>query len=70
MQKCLARLAGKHWKIIIEKYLQNQHNMFHNFIDFKKVFDRVLYAGLRRLLRSFNTQALYENSNNAVLSNS
>ena len=27
--------------VIIEKYLQHQRYLFHNFIDFEKVFDRV-----------------------------
>ena len=50
----------------------------HNFVDFKKAFDRVWPAGLWQNLRSFYIeeslvqaiQALYENSNSAVLLNS
>ena len=51
---------------------------FHNFIDFKKAFDRVWHAGLRQVFRSFSIeeglvqaiQALYDNSISAVLLNS
>ena len=39
---------------IIEKYLQHQHDLFHNFIDFNKVFDRVWHIGLWQVLRSFS----------------
>ena len=28
-------------RILFEKYLQHQHNLYHVFIDFKKAFDRV-----------------------------
>ena len=28
-------------QVIIEKHLQHQHDLLHNFIDFKKAFDRV-----------------------------
>ena len=65
-------------RVIIEKHIQHQRDLFHNFTDFKKAFDRVWHAGLWQVLRSFNTderlvqafQALYENSSNAVLLNS
>ena len=40
--------------VIIEKYLQHQRYLFHNFIDFKKAFDRVWYAGLCQVLRVFH----------------
>ena len=62
-------------QVIMEKHLCD---MFHNFIDFKKAFDRVWHAGLWQVLLSFNTQeelvqailALNKNSNSAVLLNS
>ena len=65
-------------RVIIEKHLQHQRDMFHNFLDFKNAFDRVLHAGLWQVLRGFNTeegliqaiQALYENSSSAILFNS
>ena len=28
-------------RVIIEKHLQHQHDLFHNFVDFKKANDRV-----------------------------
>ena len=33
-------------RILCEKYLQHQQDLYHFFIDFKKVFDRVLHAAL------------------------
>ena len=65
-------------RVMTEKHLQHHHDLFRNFIDFKKEFDRVLHTGLRQVLRSFNVeeelvkaiQALYENSSSAVLLNS
>ena len=62
---------------VIEKHLQHQWDLFYNFIDFKKAFNRVWHAGLWRVLRSFDInelvqaiQALYENSSRAVILNS
>ena len=43
-------------RVIIEKHLQHQRDLFHNFIDFKKAFDRVWHAGLWQVLRSFNIE--------------
>ena len=62
-------------RINIEKHLQNQRDLFHNFIDFKKAFDRVWHTGLWQVLRSFNIdeglvqaiQALYQSFSSAVL---
>ena len=28
-------------RILCEKYLQNQHSIYHVFVDFKRAFDRV-----------------------------
>ena len=64
-------------RVIIEKHLHHQRDIFHNLIYFKKAFDRVWHAGLWQVLRSFNVgeelvqaiQALYENSSSAVLLN-
>jgi hypothetical protein len=64
-------------RVIIEKHLQHQRDLFHNFIDFKKAFDRVWHDGLWTVLRGFNfeeglvrvIQALYEHSSSAVLLN-
>ena len=65
-------------RVIIEKHLQHQRDLFHSIIDFKKAFDRVWHVGLWLVLRRFNIaeglvqaiQALYENSSSAVLLNS
>lgn len=60
-------------RVIIEKHLQHQKDLFHNFIDFKKAFDRVWHNGLWQVLRDFNIvqaiQALYDHSNSAILLN-
>ena len=40
--------------VTIEKHLQHQRDLFHNFIDSKKAFDRAWQAGLWQVLRSFN----------------
>ena len=56
-------------RVIIEKHLQHQRNLFHNFLDFKKAFDRAWHVGPWQVLRTFNideglvqaNQALYEN---------
>ena len=64
-------------RVIVEKHIQHQKDLYHNFIDFKKAFDRVWHDGLWKVLRDFNVdgrlveliQALYENSSSAVLLN-
>ena len=61
-------------RILIEKHLQHQKDLFHNFIDFKKAFDRVWHDGLWQVLRDFNIdndlintiKALYDNAKSAV----
>ena len=63
--------------ILMEKHLQHQRDLFHNFIDFKKAFDRVWHEGLWQVLRTFGIeeglvqtiQALYKTSSSAVLLN-
>ena len=64
--------------IMMEKHLQHQKELFHNFIDFKKAFDRVWHEGLWHIMRSFGIeegliqiiQALYNTASSAVLLNS
>ena len=41
-------------RIVIEKNLQHQRDLFYSFINFRKAFDRVWHAGLWQVLRSFN----------------
>ena len=62
---------------MMEKHLQHQRDLQHNFIDFKKAFDRVWHEGLWQVLRNFGIeegliqtiQALYNTSSSAVLLN-
>ena len=37
-------------RVIIEQHKQHQCDLFHNFVDFKKAFDRVWPAGLLQFL--------------------
>ena len=39
-------------QVIIEKNLQHRGDLFHNFVDFKKAFNRVWHAGLWQVLRA------------------
>ena len=39
-------------RVIIAKHLEHQRNLYHNFIDFKKAFDRVCHHGLWKVLIS------------------
>ena len=41
-------------KILCQKYLQHQHDMYHVFIDFKNAFDRVWHAALWATMRKYN----------------
>ena len=60
-----------------EKYLQHQQNLYHVFIDFKKVFDRVWHAALWATMRTYNISAnlvstieqLYDKAKSAVQMN-
>ena len=44
-------------RILCEKYLQHQQDLYHVFIDFKKAFDRVWHAALWATMRHFNINA-------------
>ena len=44
-------------RILCEKYLQHQQNLYHVFIDFKKAFDREWYAALWATMRKYNISA-------------
>ena len=44
-------------RILCEKYLQHQQNLYHVFIDFKKAFDRVWYEALWEAMRKYNINA-------------
>ena len=44
-------------RILCEKYLQHQQNLYHVFIDFKKAFDRVWYEILWATMGKYNINA-------------
>ena len=64
-------------RILMEKHLQHQKDLYHNFIDFKKAFDRVWHDGLWHVMRVFNIEtglvdvikALYDQATSAILLN-
>ena len=37
-------------RVIIAKHLEHQRSLYHNFIDFKKAFDRVCHESLWKVL--------------------
>ena len=41
-------------RILCEKYLQHQQNLYHAFIDFKKAFDRVWHSALWATMKKYN----------------
>ena len=41
-------------RILCEKYLQHQQDLYHVFIDFKRAFDRVWYATLWATMKKYN----------------
>ncbi len=64
-------------RILCEKYLQHQENLYHVFVDYKKAFDRVWHAALWATMRKYNfstklihvIEQLYSKATSAVLSN-
>ena len=44
-------------RILCEKYLQHQQNLYHVFVDFKKAFDRVWQEALWTTMRKYNINA-------------
>ena len=65
-------------RILCEKYLQHQQDLYHVFIDFKKAFDRVWHAALLATMKECNISTnlirviknLYDKATSAVLFNS
>ena len=61
-------------RILCEKYLQHQQDLYHVFIDFKKTFDRVWHAALRETMKKYNISTnlfqviknLYDKATSAV----
>ena len=64
-------------RILCEKYLQHQQNLYHVFTDFIKTFDRVWHASLWATMRKYNINAnlvrtieqLYDKATSAVQMN-
>ena len=62
-------------RILCEKYLQHQQNLYHVFTYFKKAFDRVWHEALWTTMRKYNINAsimraienLYDKTQSAVL---
>ena len=44
-------------RILCEKYLQHQQNLYHVFLDFKKDIDRVWHAALWATMKNYNISA-------------
>ena len=65
-------------RILCEKYLKHQQDLYHVFIDFKKAFDRVWHAALWATMKKYNISTnlirvirnLYNKATSAVLVNS
>ena len=65
-------------RILCEKYLQHQQDLYHIFIDFKKAFDRVSHTALWATMKKYNISTnliqviknLYNKATSAVLFNS
>ena len=65
-------------RILCEKYLQHQQDLYHVIIDFKKAFDRVRHAALWATMKKYNISTnlirvvknLYDKATSAVLFNS
>ena len=64
-------------RILCERYLQHQQDLYHVFIDFKKAFDRVWHAALWATMNHYNInanlihtiQSLYNKASSAVYLN-
>ena len=65
-------------RILCEKYLQHQQDLYHVFIDFKKAFDMVWHAALWATMKKYNISTnhiqviknLYDKATSTVLFNS
>ena len=64
-------------RILIERHIESQKELYHNCIDFKKAFNRVWHDGLWSSLQKYGInsniismiKALYCNSSSAVIIN-
>ena len=60
-------LSDSDLRILCEKYLQHQQDLYHVFIDFKKAFDRVWHVALLQPWRSTTSaQTLSKSSKTSV----
>ena len=41
-------------RLLVKKHLEHQKELFHNFINFSKGFDRVWHDGLWQALKEYN----------------
>ena len=41
-------------RILCEKYIQHQQDLYHDFIDFQKAFDKVWHAALWATIKKYN----------------
>ena len=65
-------------RILCEKYLQHQQDLYHVFIDFKKAFDRIWHAALWATMKKYDISTnfiqviknLYNKATSPVLFNS
>ena len=65
-------------RILCEKYVRHQQDLYHVFIDFKKAFDKVWHAALLATMKKYNISTnliqviknLYDKATSAVLFNS
>ena len=64
-------------RILSEKYLQHQQDLYHVFIDFKKAFDRVWHAALCATMKKYIStnlirviKNLYDKATSVVVFNS
>ena len=62
-------------RILCEKYLQHQQDLYHVLIDFKKAFDRVWHTAMWATMKKYNISAnlirviknLYDKATSEVL---
>ena len=67
--------ADLNLRILCEKYLEHQQDLYHVYIDFMKALDRVWHAVLWATMKKYNTSAnfirviknLYDKAISAVL---
>ena len=56
------------FRILCEKYLKHQQDLYHVFIDFKKVFNRVWHAALWATMKKYNISQVIKNFYNKATS--